>query len=395
MPFSTIPGRHVPIHTWAPVAEIEPDARKQLEKIAALPWVVHHVAVMPDVHLGKGATVGSVVAMRDAVAPAAVGVDIGCGMAAVETSLRAEDLPDDLRRVRSEIERAIPVGMTSHEEPVWAAAPDDTAHAARGLMKSFRDLATAVKGLEERATCQLGTLGGGNHFIEVCLDGTGRVWLMLHSGSRHIGNALAEHHMQIARRLDHNAALEDRDLAVFLARTPEFAAYRRDLFWAQEYARCNREVMLDLLTQVVRRFWPDVQFLRKISCHHNYVAEERHYGEDVLVTRKGAIRARAGDLGIIPGSMGTRSYIVRGKGSAAAFDSASHGAGRRMSRTQARKRFSLADLREQTAGVECRKDAGVIDEAPGAYKDIDAVMAAESDLVEVVAELKQILCVKG
>jgi tRNA-splicing ligase RtcB len=395
MPFSTIPGRHVPIHTWAPIREIEPDARKQLENIAALPWVVHHVAVMPDVHLGKGATVGSVVAMRDAVAPAAVGVDIGCGMAAVETSLRAEDLPDDLRRLRSAIEQAIPVGMTSHDAPVWASAPDETARAARGLMKGFRDLSPAVKGLEDRAACQLGTLGGGNHFIEVCLDGTGRVWLMLHSGSRHIGNALAEHHMQVARRLDHNAALEDRDLAVFLARTPEFAAYRRDLFWAQEYARCNREVMLDLLTRVVRRFWPEVRFVRQISCHHNYVAEERHYGEDVLVTRKGAIRARAGDLGIIPGSMGTRSYIVRGKGSAAAFDSASHGAGRRMSRTQARKRFSLADLRVQTAGVECRKDAGVLDEVPGAYKDIDAVLAAESDLVEVVAELKQILCVKG
>jgi tRNA-splicing ligase RtcB len=395
MPFSTIPGRHVPIHTWAPIREIEPDARKQLENIAALPWVVHHVAVMPDVHLGKGATVGSVVAMRDAVAPAAVGVDIGCGMAAVETSLRAEDLPDDLRRLRSAIEQAIPVGMTSHDAPVWASAPDETARAARGLMKGFRDLAPAVKGLEDRATCQLGTLGGGNHFIEVCLDGTGRVWLMLHSGSRHIGNALAEHHMQVARRLDHNAALEDRDLAVFLARTPEFAAYRRDLFWAQEYARCNREVMLELLTRVVRRFWPEIRFVRQISCHHNYVAEERHYGEDVLVTRKGAIRARAGDLGIIPGSMGTRSYIVRGKGSAAAFDSASHGAGRRMSRTQARKRFSLADLRVQTAGVECRKDAGVLDEVPGAYKDIDAVLAAESDLVEVVAELKQILCVKG
>jgi tRNA-splicing ligase RtcB len=339
--------------------------------------------------------VGSVVAMRAAVAPAAVGVDIGCGMAAIETSVRAEDLPGDLRRVRSEIEQAIPVGMTSHDEPVWAQAASGTARTARGLMERFGDLAPAVAGLEERAACQLGTLGGGNHFVEICLDGSGRVWLMLHSGSRHIGNALAEHHMQIARRLEHNAALEDRDLAVFLAGTPEFAAYRRDLFWAQEYARCNREVMLDRLAEVVRRFWPDVKLLRQIACHHNYVAEERHYGEDLLVTRKGAIRARAGDLGIIPGSMGTRSYIVRGKGRSESFDSASHGAGRRMSRTQARKRFTLADLRAQTEGVECRKDAGVIDEAPGAYKDIDAVMAAESDLVEVVAELKQILCVKG
>ncbi len=395
MPYETLSGSHVPIQTWAPIREIEPDARKQLERIAALPWVVHHVAVMPDVHLGKGATVGSVVAMRDAVAPAAVGVDIGCGMAAIETNLRAQDLPDDLRAVRSEIERTIPVGMSSHDQPVWDAAAPEIAGAARILMKRYRDLSCAVSGLAERAACQLGTLGGGNHFIEICLDTDGRVWLMLHSGSRHIGNALAEHHMQIARRLGHNEALEDRDLAVFLADTPEFAAYRRDLFWAQEYARCNREVMLDRLSGVVRRFWPAVRFLRQISCHHNYVAEERHYGEDLLVTRKGAIRAGAGDLGIIPGSMGTRSYIVRGKGNEASFCSASHGAGRRMSRTQARKRFSLADLRAQTAGVECRKDAGVLDEVPGAYKDIDAVIAAESDLVEVVAELKQILCVKG
>jgi tRNA-splicing ligase RtcB len=395
MPYQTLPGRQVPIQTWAPIAEIEPDARKQLERIAALPWVVHHVAVMPDVHLGKGATVGSVVAMRNAIAPAAVGVDIGCGMAAVETSLRANDLPDDLRAVRTEIERAIPVGMSSHERPVWEAAAAHVAQAARALMKRYRDLDRAVSGLADRAACQLGTLGGGNHFIELCLDGAEQVWLMLHSGSRHIGNALAEHHMQIARKLGHNQALEDRDLAVFLAGTPEFAAYRRDLYWAQEYARANREVMLDRLAGVLRRFWPAVRFGRQISCHHNYVAEERHFGQDLLVTRKGAIRAGAGELGIIPGSMGTRSYIVRGKGSEASFQSASHGAGRRMSRTQARKRFSVADLRAQTAGVECRKDAGVIDEAPGAYKDIDAVIAAESDLVEVVAELKQVLCVKG
>jgi tRNA-splicing ligase RtcB len=238
-------------------------------------------------------------------------------------------------------------------------------------------------------------LGGGNHFLELCLDGDDHVWLMLHSGSRHIGNALAEHHMQIARKLGHNQALEDRDLAVFLATTPEFAAYRRDLFWAQEYARCNREVMLHLCLEVVRARFPQVRFEPAISCHHNYVAEERHYGEELLVTRKGAIRARAGDLGIIPGSMGTKSYIVRGRGNAAAFDSASHGAGRRMSRTAARKRFSVKDLRAQTEGVECRKDAGVLDEAPGAYKDIDEVMAQQSDLVEIVAELKQIVCVKG
>jgi tRNA-splicing ligase RtcB len=395
MPAAVIAGRHVPIHAWAPVAEIEPQAMQQLERIAALPWVVHHVAVMPDVHLGKGATVGSVVAMRDAVAPAAVGVDIGCGMAAVKTSLVAGDLPDDLGRLRSAIEHAIPVGFSAHGAPAWPSAPAETRRTAKGLMDRFDALADAVAGLEGRASCQLGTLGGGNHFLEVCLDGADAVWLMLHSGSRYIGNALAEHHMQIARKLNHNQALEDRDLAVFLKATPEFAAYRRDLFWAQEYARCNREVMLHLVVDVTRAFWPHVTFEPPISCHHNYVAEERHFGEELLVTRKGAIRARAGDLGIIPGSMGTKSYIVRGKGSAQSFDSASHGAGRRMSRAQARKRFSVADLREQTEGVECRKDPGVIDEAPGAYKDIDQVMAQQSDLVEIVAELKQILCVKG
>ena len=395
MPFSVIAGRHVPIHAWAPPTSIEPQARAQLDKIAALPWVAHHVAVMPDVHLGKGATVGSVVAMRDAVAPAAVGVDIGCGTAAVKTSLAAADLPDDLGPLRAAIERAIPVGMSAHDEAVWAAAPAPTAAAARSLMEGFGGLEPGVAGLGARASCQLGTLGGGNHFIEICLDADDRVWLMLHSGSRHIGNALAEHHMQIARKLGHNQALEDRDLAVFLAKTPEFAAYRRDLFWAQEYARCNREVMLHLCMEVLRARFPAIRFEPAISCHHNYVAEERHYGEDLLVTRKGAIRARAGDLGIIPGSMGTRSYVVKGKGNAAAFDSASHGAGRRMSRTAARKRFSVKDLRAQTEGVECRKDAGVVDEAPGAYKDIDEVMAQQSDLVEIVAVLKQILCVKG
>ncbi|HEX7466932.1 MAG TPA: RtcB family protein, partial [Usitatibacter sp.] len=389
MPFSIIPGRNVPIHAWAPVQEIEPQALAQLEKIAALPWVVHHVAVMPDVHLGKGATVGSVVAMRDAVAPAAVGVDIGCGMAAVETTLAAADLPDNLHGLRAEIERAIPVGMSSHDAPAWAAAPAETRATAKTLLGGFDALEGGVQQLGERASCQLGTLGGGNHFIEICLDAAGTVWLMLHSGSRHIGNALAEHHMQIARKLQHNQALEDRDLAVFLARTPEFAAYRRDLFWAQEYARCNREVMLHLLKEIVRKLWPKVGFREAISCHHNYVAEERHFGEELLVTRKGAIRAGAGDLGIIPGSMGTKSYIVRGKGSAESFDSASHGAGRRMSRTQARKRFSVGDLREQTEGVECRKDPGVIDEAPKAYKNIDRVMAEQRDLVEIVAELKQ------
>jgi tRNA-splicing ligase RtcB len=336
-----------------------------------------------------------VIAMRGAVAPAAVGVDIGCGMAAVETSLRARDLPDDLGRLRHEIERAIPVGKGAHDQPVWRELSAETRREGGALMDRFSELDANVGGLAATASRQIGSLGGGNHFVEICLDTTGGVWVMLHSGSRRMGAALAEQHIEIARRLNHNQALEDRDLAVFLAGTRAFDSYRRDLYWAQDYARFNRDVMLALLARVLRRRWPAVSFREAISCHHNYVAEERHFGEDLLVTRKGAIRARAGDLGIIPGSMGTKSFIVRGKGSADSFESASHGAGRRMSRTEARKRFSARDLRDQTEGVECRKDSGVIDEAPKAYKNIDQVMAAQTDLVEIVAELKQVLCVKG
>jgi tRNA-splicing ligase RtcB len=252
-----------------------------------------------------------------------------------------------------------------------------------------------VQNLDGKAWRQMGTLGGGNHFIELCVDSEGAVWMMLHSGSRNIGKELAEIHISIARKLAHNEELPHRDLAVFLAGTDEMTAYRHDLFWAQEYALLNREVMLALYRNVLRAFWPGVQFEWPIMCHHNYVAEEVHYGEAVLVTRKGAIRAGAGDLGIIPGSMGTKSYIVRGRGNPESFESASHGAGRRMSRGQAKKRFTRADLAEQTAGVECRKDLGVLDEIPGAYKSIDEVMASQRDLVEVVAELKQVLCVKG
>jgi tRNA-splicing ligase RtcB len=397
---AVVEGRNVPIHLWASPDEIEPEAMAQLRRVAALPWVAHHVAVMPDVHVGKGATVGSVIAMRGAIAPAAVGVDIGCGMAAVKTSLTAADLPDDLRKLRTAIEREIPVGRDMHGAPAWLRDQEvgaDVVATGQRLMKDWKSLTPKVRDLEGRSSRQIGTLGGGNHFIEVCLDGegSGSVWLMLHSGSRHIGNALAAHHMEIARDLKHNQALEDRDLAVFLAGTREFAAYRHDLFWAQEYARFNRMVMLAHLRSVMRGFWPAIVFEPPISCHHNYVAEEHHFGADLLVTRKGAIRAARGDLGIIPGSMGTRSYIVRGLGNPAAFDSASHGAGRRMSRTQARKTFDLADLRRQTAGVECRKDDGVIDEAPLAYKDIDRVMEQQRDLVEVVAVLKQVVCVKG
>lgn len=395
MPSTLIKGDRVPIRSWAPVHEIESAAIRQLKAVAGLPWVAHHVAVMPDVHVGKGATVGSVIALRGAVAPAAVGVDIGCGMSAVATSLTARELPDDLRKVRSRIEAAIPVGRGAHRAPVWEDAGDALKARGRELFSSFDELAKVRERAAPRVGVQLGTLGGGNHFIEVCLDTSGTVWLMLHSGSRYIGAALAEYHMERAARLLHNERLPDRDLAVFLAGTPAFDAYRRDLFWAQRYAALNREVMMKRLKDVIRSFWPRVTFGIEVSCHHNYVAEERHFDEELLVTRKGAIRAGAGELGIIPGSMGSKSFIVRGKGNPLSFESASHGAGRRMSRTQAKKAYTVADLERQTAGVECRKDSGVIDEAPKAYKDIARVMEQQEDLVEILAELKQVVCVKG
>jgi tRNA-splicing ligase RtcB len=395
---SEMKTKNVPVKLWTKIEEVESQALDQLKNIASLPWVAHHVAVMPDVHVGKGATVGSVVAMRGAVAPAAVGVDIGCGMAAVKTTLNARQLPDDLKQLRLAIEENIPVGFSSHDRLRLAeleAGDLALANQIRALFGKFGELDRGAKDLEKKAGQQLGTLGGGNHFIELCLDSDDGVWLMLHSGSRNIGKTLAEIHMFRARKLEHNQALKDRDLAVFLAGTREMDEYRRDLYWAQEYARLNRAVMLHLYKQVLAAKWPKIGFGESVFCHHNYVAEETHFGEELVVTRKGAIRAGAGEMGIIPGSMGTKSYIVRGRGNADAFESASHGAGRRMSRGKAKQKFTIDDLREQTAGVECRKDSGVIDEIPKAYKDIDKVMANQADLVEVVAELKQVLCVKG
>jgi tRNA-splicing ligase RtcB len=390
---TTIKGANVPIRMWASPSEVDSRVIAQLKNVASLPWVVHHVAVMPDVHAGRGATVGSVIAMRGAVAPATVGVDIGCGMAAVRTNLRAENLPDDLKHLRLAIEDAIPVGKRGHETPAWRSAPASLRDAGQAMLDGVDALATRVHA--GTVSGQIGTLGGGNHFIEVCLDTAGAVWLMLHSGSRQVGARLAEHHIEIARHLAHNQALPDPELAAFLSGTPAFESYRRDLYWAQDYARFNRQIMLHLLEEVLRRFWPGVALEAPISCHHNYVAEEVHFGEALLVTRKGAIRAGSGELGIIPGSMGAKSFIVRGLGNPAAFESASHGAGRRMSRSEARRRFNVRDLRDQTAGVECRKDPGVLDEAPKAYKNIDRVMAEQQDLVEIVAELKQVVCVKG
>ncbi|MEU7169138.1 RtcB family protein [Streptomyces morookaense] len=397
MSYTEVPGARVPIRMWADPATVEPVAMQQLRNVSTLPWI-EGLAVMPDVHFGKGATVGSVIAMRGAVCPAAVGVDIGCGMSAVKTSLTANDLPGDLSRLRSRIEEAIPVGFAMHDDPVDprrlhglpTAGWDD-------FWGRFEGVAEAVKFRQGRALKQMGTLGGGNHFVEVCIDMSGSVWLMLHSGSRNIGKELAEYHIGQARKLSHNLNLVDRDLAVFLADTPEMQAYRHDLFWAQEYARHNREIMMALFKDVLRKEFAKakVTFEPVISCHHNYVAEETYEGVDLLVTRKGAIRAGGGEYGIIPGSMGTGSYIVRGLGNEASFNSASHGAGRRMSRNAAKKRFSQQDLAEQTRGVECRKDRGVVDEIPAAYKPIEQVMEQQQDLVEVVAKLKQVVCVKG
>ncbi|MFE5028917.1 RtcB family protein [Streptomyces sp. NPDC056656] len=397
MSYVEVPGAKVPIRMWTDPASVEDVAMQQLRNVSTLPWI-KGLAVMPDVHFGKGATVGSVIAMHGAVCPAAVGVDIGCGMSAVKTSLTANDLPGDLSRLRSKIEQAIPVGRGMHDDPVdpgrlhgfGVGAWDD-------FWGRFEGVADAVKFREERAAKQMGTLGSGNHFWEFCLDTDNSVWVMLHSGSRNIGKELADHHIGVAQKLAHNQGLVDRDLAVFIAQTPQMAAYRNDLFWAQEYAKYNRAVMMALSLDVIRREFKKAKptFEPVISCHHNYVSEERYDGMDLLVTRKGAIRAGSGEYGIIPGSMGTGSYIVKGLGNVASFNSASHGAGRRMSRNAAKKQFSTKDLEEQTRGVECRKDSGVVDEIPGAYKPIEKVIDQQRDLVEVVAKLKQVVCVKG
>ncbi|MFI9297481.1 RtcB family protein [Streptomyces gardneri] len=397
MSYVEVPGAKVPIRMWTDPSTVDDGAMQQLRNTATLPWI-KGLAVMPDVHFGKGATVGSVIAMQGAVCPAAVGVDIGCGMSAVKTSLTANDLPGDLSRLRSKIEQAIPVGRGMHREAVDpkrlyqfpTAGWDD-------FWARFDGVADAVKFRRDRAVTQMGTLGQGNHFVELCIDTSDSVWLMLHSGSRNIGKELAEYHIGEARKLPHNQGLVDRDLAVFVADTPQMAAYRHDLFWAQGYAKYNRAIMMALFQEVMRREFRKarVTFDPVISCHHNYVAEERYEGMDMLVTRKGAIRAGSGEFGIIPGSMGTGSYIVKGLGNAASFNSASHGAGRRMSRSAAKKRFTARDLEEQTRGVECRKDSGVVDEIPGAYKPIEQVIEQQRDLVEVVAKLKQVICVKG
>lgn len=394
-------GATAPTKMWAEEWEVEPQALQQLRNISTLPWV-RGIRVMPDVHLGKGATVGSVIAMKDAVSPNAVGVDIGCGMIGVRTSLTLTDLPDDLGALRSRIEAAIPVGFSGHGTPVSVPKLRYGSARLKGqdtFWKHFSELPEAVQSLEGRAAAQLGSLGGGNHFIELCVDDNEGVWLQLHSGSRNIGKTLAEYHVAIAKKQSHNDNIIDKDLAVLLGGTPEMDAYLRDLHWAQEYALRSREIMMSLTKQAVQDEFAEreVLFVEVANVHHNYVSEEyvEDLGENLIVTRKGAIKAGKGDLGLIPGSMGTGSYIVRGLGNPASFESASHGAGRKMSRGEAKRTFTVDDLIAQTAGVECRKDQGVVDEIPGAYKNLDDVIKAQEDLVEVVARLNTLLCVKG
>ena len=393
--------QRIPVKIWTD--EVDDNSKQQLANIASLPFIHHHVAAMPDVHLGIGATIGSVIATHKAIIPAAVGVDLGCGMMACKTTLVAADLPDNLLPLRLAIEQAVPHGREFNRKQrdtgSWGRPPEDVNQAWATLKSEFDVLCVKEPKLANTNNHNhLGTLGTGNHFIEICLDEHGSVWVMLHSGSRGIGNAIADYFIQLARKDMERwmIQLPDRDLAYFPEGTEHFADYVEAVHWAQEYAMANRQAMLELVLQGLARHLPPFTVTTEaVNCHHNYVAKEHHYGADVWVTRKGAIRARDGDLGIVPGSMGARSYIVRGKGNPESFCSSAHGAGRRMSRTAAEKQFTQADLQAQTAGVICRKDKGVIDEIPGAYKDIDQVMANQCDLTEILHTLKQVVCVKG
>jgi len=393
MPYETLNvSTPTPILSWANHA-LGSDETKMAKNVASLPFVFKHVALMPDVHLGKGALVGSVIATKDALIPAAVGVDIGCGMCAIQTAFTATQLEGKLKHIRQEIEAVVPVGFNENKDT------DKTVTNWQGW-QSFKTLHKGVQDLDRKAMRQMGSLGGGNHFIELCLDENDQVWLMLHSGSRNIGNKLAQCHINTGKNLAKLAGnkLPDPDLAYFVAGTPEFDAYWRDLQWAQNYARVNRDVMMERVKRVVEKHLAGgkpTKSLLSVNCHHNYAEKEVHFGEEVYVTRKGAVRAQTNDYGIIPGSMGAKSFIVKGKGNHDSYCSCSHGAGRLMSRTKAKRSYTLDDLVKQTAGVECRKDEGVLDEIPGAYKPIDQVMANQADLVEVVATLKQVLCVKG
>lgn len=390
------------IKLWTQGVPVEADAVRQLEATARLPFIFRHMAVMPDVHLGKGSTIGSVIPTVGAIIPAAVGVDIGCGMMAVCTSLMAQDLPDNLLSIRTAIERAVPHGRTpgKADRGAWSNPTERVDAVWRQLLPGFTAITEHYPRLNNTNNrVHLGTLGTGNHFIELCLDERQRVWIMLHSGSRGVGNAIGSLFIELAQAdmRQHIADLPHRDLAYFREGSQYFDDYVHAVGWAQEFARHNRELMmaqvLDALRAEITK--PFSAELMAVNCHHNYVQREQHFGEQVLVTRKGAVSAQKGQLGIIPGSMGAKSFIVRGLGNEQAFCSCSHGAGRVMSRTAAKKRFNLADQIAATAHVECRKDADVIDEIPMAYKDIDAVMHAQRDLVEVVHQLRQVVCVKG
>ena len=408
--YNYIETEGAPIKAWIKGVPLEEQAGQQLRNVASLPFIHKHVAAMPDVHWGMGATVGSVIPCKGAIIPAAVGVDIGCGMMAVQTSLTSHQLPDSLAALRSAIEAAVPHGRThsggSGDRGAWNDVPADVANAWATETHRGKPLADGLKAIVEKHPKvsksnnlnHLGTLGTGNHFIEVCLDEADRVWVMLHSGSRGVGNKIGTHFIQLAKKEMQRwfVNLPDENLAYLAEGSEYFYDYVKAVGWAQDYARTNREVMMERILGVLKEQFRDFALGdMAVNCHHNYVAREEHFGAEVWVTRKGAVRAGEGELGIVPGSMGVKSFIVRGKGNKDSFCSCAHGAGRKMSRRAAKKAFSLEDHAKATQGVECRKDADVIDETPGAYKDIDAVMAAQSDLVEVVHTLKQIVCVKG
>lgn len=398
MPIQNIlTNQHVPVKIWTD--DVDERSKEQLLNIASMPFIHHHVAAMPDVHLGMGATIGSVIATHRAIIPAAVGVDLGCGMVAARLSITANELDEiALQKVFNQITRDVPVGRAQHPDNRVLIATVQPFEAGLNALTERHPELLKTFGKFSKWMNQMGTLGGGNHFIEVCLDETNQVWVMLHSGSRGIGNAIADYFIKLARKDMERwmIQLPDRDLAYLPEGTEHFADYVAAVQWAQDYALQNRQSMLELTLSALARHLPAFTVTTEVvNCHHNYIAKEHHYDADVWVTRKGAIRARLGDLGIVPGSMGTRSYIVRGKGQPESFCSSAHGAGRRMSRTAAEKTFTETDLATQTTGVICRKDKGVLDEIPGAYKDIDQVMANQSDLTEILHTLKQVVCVKG
>lgn len=405
--YTLIDGGVVPIKAWITGVPLEPEARKQLLNVAQLPFIYKHVAVMPDVHWGRGATVGSVIPTIGAIVPAAVGVDIGCGMIAARTTLRADQLPEDLKPIRHAIEKAVPHGRTHDggrgDRGAWKEIPRTQVNAWSGLLPAFQEILERHPKLDKghvNTVNHLGTLGTGNHFIEICLDEQDMVWIMLHSGSRGIGNRIGTYFIELAKKDMERiqANLPDKDLAYFTEGTEYFQDYVDAVSWAQNFARVNRDLMLKAVIKAMQSCKGVREFKitdEAINCHHNYVQEEEHFGQRVLVTRKGAVRAGRGEFGIIPGSMGTDSYIVRGLGNPESFESCSHGAGRAMSRGEAKRRFTLDDHIKATAGVECRKDEEVIDETPAAYKPIAAVIEAQNDLIEVVHRLKQVVCVKG